>query len=79
MRVQSLARVCGFVCANSSVWYLCVELLAQVCEQVFVAICCFTVEPGDVVGTLADPFPNELHDALQTGVLRAHQQQNCVF
>lgn len=28
MHVKNL--VCGLVCVNSSAWYLCVELLAQV-------------------------------------------------
>lgn len=61
--------VCVCVCVNPSVWYLCVELLSQVGEQVFISVCCFTVKPHNMIRTLDDPFTNKLHDAVQTGLL----------
>lgn len=66
-------------CAGLCVWYLRVEPLAQVGEQVFISICCFTVKPHNVIRTLADPVTNELHDAIQTGLLLTHIQMNSGF
>lgn len=32
-----------------------------------------------MIRTLADPFTNKLHDALQAGLLLTHRQMNSVF
>lgn len=67
------------MCVGLCMRYLCVEPLAQVGEQVFISICCFTVKPHNVIRTLADPVTNELHDAIQTGLLLTHIQINSGF
>lgn len=75
-RIRCLLQI---KCVGLCMWYLCVEPLAQVGEQVFISICCFTVKPHNVIRTLADPVTNELHDAIQTGLLLTHIQMNSGF
>lgn len=61
---------------NVCLCYLCVELLSQVSEQVFISIRSFTVEPHNMIWTLTDPVSNELQDTIQTDLLHTHREKN---
>ena len=67
---RSVLCKCVWECNKCAfVLYLSIELLSQVGKQVFVSVGSFTVEPHNVVGTLADPVTDQFSYPTQTGLL----------